>query len=225
MSISHNPDADQEELRLALADCERRYEELLQAVTDYTYTVLLENGVVVETRHSRACQKVTGFSSNEYQVDPHLWFNMIYEEDRGRVLQFNSDILTGQKNTILEHRIYHKNGSIRWVKNIIVRHCGIRNELIAYDGLIRDITAKKKAETDKEKIIVQLKQSLTEIKVLKGILPLCSFCKKVRNDGGYWEQVDVYIKKYTDAEITHSLCPECLKKHYPEEYEDMCPEG
>lgn len=60
-----------------------------------------------------------------------------------------------------------------------------------------------------------LQAALDEITTLKGILPLCCFCKKVRDDAGYWEQVDVYIRKYTQADISHSICPECAQTHYP----------
>ena len=62
------------------------------------------------------------------------------------------------------------------------------------------------------------RQLYTEVKVLRGILPVCSFCKKVRDEDGYWEQVDVYIRKYSEADISHGICPECMKKNYPEEY-------
>jgi hypothetical protein len=48
------------------------------------------------------------------------------------------------------------------------------------------------------------------------MLPLCSFCKKIRDDKGYWEQVDVYIHKYLQADISHGICPECAKEHYPD---------
>lgn len=64
----------------------------------------------------------------------------------------------------------------------------------------------------------KLQKAMDEIKQLKGILPLCSFCKKIRNDSGYWEQVDRYIMSYSSAEISHSICPDCLQKHYPDEY-------
>ena len=67
-----------------------------------------------------------------------------------------------------------------------------------------------------QKRTAHLQKALDEIKTLRGILPLCSFCKKVRNDDGYWEQVDIYIHKYSQADISHSICPECLKEHYPE---------
>ena len=72
-------------------------------------------------------------------------------------------------------------------------------------------------EVDKHKMtITELEASLKEIKTLRGILPICSFCKKIRDDKGYWEQVDVYIYKHSQADISHGICPECAKKHYPD---------
>ena len=61
-----------------------------------------------------------------------------------------------------------------------------------------------------------LKQLSSEIKELRSILPLCLFCKKIRDDKGYWEQVDVYIHKHLQADISHGICPECAKEHYPD---------
>ena len=84
----------------------------------------------------------------------------------------------------------------------------------------RDITDSKQAAKEREKLIKELQEALAEIKTLRGILPLCSFCKKIRDDKGYWEQVDIYIHKYSEADISHSICPECMKKHYP----DYCKE-
>jgi hypothetical protein len=82
----------------------------------------------------------------------------------------------------------------------------------------------QKLEEERVKLINNLQRALDEIKTLKGIIPICSFCKKVRDDKGYWEQVDVYIYKHSDADISHSICPECLKKNYPEEYEEIYPD-
>ena len=57
---------------------------------------------------------------------------------------------------------------------------------------------------------------MDNIKTLKGLLPICSFCKKVRNDNGYWEQVEVYIRDHSEAQFTHGFCPDCLKERLPE---------
>jgi len=66
----------------------------------------------------------------------------------------------------------------------------------------------------------ELNQALEEIKELKGIIPICSSCKKIRDDGGYWHEVEVYVKNHTEAEFSHGLCPECAKKIYPKSFKD-----
>jgi PAS domain-containing protein len=81
---------------------------------------------------------------------------------------------------------------------------------------IEDITERKKAEEERELLIKELKEAINEIKTLRGILPICSFCKKIRNDKGYWEQVDIYLHRYSEADVSHSVCPECMNKHYPD---------
>jgi len=71
------------------------------------------------------------------------------------------------------------------------------------------------------KTVENLQNALKEVKVLRGILPICSFCKKIRDDEGYWNQVEVYIKKHSDADFSHGICPACFKEHYPEEYRSL----
>lgn len=66
--------------------------------------------------------------------------------------------------------------------------------------------------------IAKLIKAMSEIKMLQGILPFCSFCKKIRDNRGYWEKVDIYIHKHSGADISHGICPECLEQHYPEEF-------
>ncbi|MGV1101002.1 hypothetical protein ACUUL3_16525 [Thiovibrio sp. JS02] len=66
--------------------------------------------------------------------------------------------------------------------------------------------------------VENLEKALLEVKTLRGILPICSFCKKIRDDNGYWNQLEVYIKARSDADFSHSLCPDCLERHYPEEH-------
>ena len=66
-----------------------------------------------------------------------------------------------------------------------------------------------------------LEKSLFEIKTLRGILPICSFCKKIRDDDGYWEQVDQYLRANAEVEVSHSICPNCLREHYPDDADSI----
>ena len=76
--------------------------------------------------------------------------------------------------------------------------------------------AKRRAEEEKERLIQELQQALAEVKKLSGLLPICSACKKIRDDAGYWTSVEHYIAEHSEAQFTHSLCPDCLRKLYPE---------
>lgn len=71
------------------------------------------------------------------------------------------------------------------------------------------------------KTITSLEKALKEVKTLRGIIPICSFCKKIRNDEGYWDLVEFYFEKHTDVDFSHSVCPNCMKEHYPEEYDKV----
>lgn len=68
-----------------------------------------------------------------------------------------------------------------------------------------------------------LNKSLDELQTLRGILPICSFCKNIRNDEGYYEQIEAYIEKHSEVDFSHTVCPDCLKKHYPKEYDEIAP--
>ncbi len=91
--------------------------------------------------------------------------------------------------------------------------------------LLHDVTARVKAEQSREQVIRALQQALGDIRVLRGMLPICSGCKKIRDDGGYWRQIEVYIRDHTDAEFSHSLCPDCVAQLYPDLDLDTPPES
>ena len=85
--------------------------------------------------------------------------------------------------------------------------------------ILRDITARKHLEAEREDLIRTLQEALHSVKTLSGLLPICANCKKIRDDRGYWHQVEVYIHEHSEADFSHSLCPECAKKLYPEFYD------
>ena len=100
----------------------------------------------------------------------------------------------------------------------------IENQIQTNQQLEDEISERSAAEKERDKTILDLQRALEEVETLRGILPLCSFCKKVRDDKGYWEQVDVYIYKHSQAEVSHSICPDCEKKYYPETYKNLHPD-
>ena len=85
-----------------------------------------------------------------------------------------------------------------------------------YTGIIRDISERKQHEKEREALIDDLKKSLTKVRQLSGLLPICASCKKIRDDKGYWNQIEAYIRDHSEAEFSHGICPQCSKKLYPE---------
>lgn len=129
-----------------LRESEERYHRITNSITDYIYTVHVVNGHAVRTVHGDACEMITGYRSKEYDDDPYLWFRMIHEDDRAAVMSHLNSVLAGEQPQILEHRIVHKDGSIRWVRNTQVPHRNADGALVSCDGLINDITERKRAE-------------------------------------------------------------------------------
>jgi PAS domain S-box-containing protein len=138
--------ADRTEAEAALRDSEARYRRLLDSVTDYIYTVRLEDGRPMTTSHGLGCVAVTGYAPEEYAADTGLWLRMVYEDDRQAVLEQAAMVLAGEEAPPLEHRIMHKNGRVRWIKNTPVHRYDRERRLVAYDGLVSDITEIKEAE-------------------------------------------------------------------------------
>ena len=89
-------------------------------------------------------------------------------------------------------------------------------EVIQMIEYAMDITPRREAEKEREELVNVLQEALAEVRKLSGLLPICASCKKVRDDKGYWEQVETYIEKRTEAEFSHSICPECEKRLYPD---------
>lgn len=79
-----------------------------------------------------------------------------------------------------------------------------------------EMDERERAQVEKDKLIIELKDALRNVKTLSGLLPICSSCKKIRDDKGYWNQLEAYIHDHSQAQFSHGICPECAKKLYPD---------
>jgi PAS domain S-box-containing protein len=144
--------SERKNIEEVLKSSEHRLRNLLKSITDYTYSVLVENGNAITTFISDGSKAVTGYSAEEFLNDKYLWISTVYQDDRQKVID-NFDFINKNLNSNLlpspiEHRIIHKNGSIRWIKNIPARHFLNNKGLVeGYDGLITDITKEKLLES------------------------------------------------------------------------------
>jgi PAS domain S-box-containing protein len=87
-------------------------------------------------------------------------------------------------------------------------------EIIAASTITRDIGERKRAERERERLLGELRTALSEVKTLSGFFPICAHCKKIRDDRGYWSQIEVYIRDHSNANFTHGICPECARRNF-----------
>jgi hypothetical protein len=106
--------------------------------------------------------------------------------------------------------------------NLIAR---ARHRETANRLLVREIREREEIQRDKERLIGELREALGNVKTLRGLLPICSACKKIRDDRGIWKRIEAYIHEHSEAELSHGICPDCLKKFHPDVWEEMRSEG
>lgn len=131
-----------------LKESEDHYRRITESFTDYIYTVRVENGAAMETRHGEGCLDVTGYSEEEFSADPYLWINMVFADDRDLVQNRALKTMGGIAVPAIEHRIIRKDGTLRWVRSTCVQKYDAEGTLQSYDGLIQDITERKRTEAE-----------------------------------------------------------------------------
>ncbi len=134
-------------------------------------------------------------------------------EDRGRykeLLQKFGAVMS------FEFKVKRKDGSQIWVSNSARAYFKQNGTVDHYEGVVIDITELKRVQAEREKLISELQEALAEVKTLSGLLPICSYCKNVRDDKGYWSQIESYIHQHSDADFSHGICPVCAEKHFPD---------
>jgi PAS domain S-box-containing protein len=149
---------------------------------------------------------------------------MVYPEDKTKTIHRIKERRTGVRSTkSFETRLITKNQTPVSFEVFIISAEGLYSPaksglgtFLGTQGIARDITERKQAEKERERLIFQLQEALDNIKTLKGLLPICANCKNIRDDKGYWNQIEAYIRDRSDAEFSHSICPDCTKKLYPD---------
>jgi PAS domain S-box-containing protein len=147
------------------------------------------------------------------KTDFDLWPEEIARQLREndlRVMSSDKTIHTSEDVPLPDGTVHH------WLVFKFPLHTPSGKVLLA--GTAVDITERRRMEEEREKMVLELQGALAKVKTLSGLLPICASCKKIRNDKGYWNQIEGYIMEHSEATFSHGICPDCAQKLYPDHF-------
>ena len=166
-------------------------------------------------RLNPAWEATLGFTREELQASP--MFDFVHPEDRERTLEQNRRVRGGGQAIAFENRYRCKDGSYRWL--LWNATADVEHQLIY--SIARDITPRKQAEVEREALLVELRTALADVRELQKVLPICMYCKKIRDDANYWQSVEAYISRHTNSKFSHGICPVCYDQVVRPQLDDL----
>ena len=164
-------------------------------------------------RLNPAWERTLGWSRAELMSRPFIEF--VHPDDRERTLGQNARVREGGQALGFENRYLCKDGSYRW---FLWSAAPDSDGRVIY-SVARDVTERKRAEEEREQLVRQLQAALAEVRSLRAILPICSYCKRVRDDENYWQSVEEYISEHTDTRFSHGICPSCFEREVEPQFD------
>ena len=166
-------------------------------------------------RLSAAWERTLGFTRRELMARP--LFEFVHPDDLERTRTQNAAVREGGQAHSFENRYRCKDGSYRWLRwNAAADH----DAHLIYSAA-HDITERRRIEEERERLIAELQSALAELKTVQGILPICSYCHRVRDDENYWHSVEAYLAEHTNTRFSHGICPSCYPKVANQQLEEL----
>jgi PAS domain S-box-containing protein len=196
----------------ALKKSEERFRTVADFAYDWEYWIGSDGRTIYV---SPSCERITGYYPEEFRKNPGLLQAISHPDDRELINTHLRKELESREPLSMDFRIITRGGEERWIGHICQPVYNAEGVSLGRRAANRDITKRKHVEKEREKLVRELQEALAEVKTLSGLLPICASCKKIRDDKGYWRQIEAYIKDHSEAEFSHSICPECAEKIYP----------
>lgn len=195
--------AERERVDNAIRVSEEKYRSVVESTDDSVYLLDRNSRYIYMNKKHKARM---GFSGDEYIGRAYGDFHSV--EDAEEIVREINEVFEMDEPAQREHR------SLRDEKYFLRTLSPVKGpdgKTLAVNVVSKDITGLKRMEKEREKLIGELQEALAKIKTLKGLIPICAWCKKVRDDKGYWNEIEAYVRQHSDADFTHGICPKCLK--------------
>ncbi len=208
--------SDLKEAQEKLRQSEENYRHMVEEASDVVYTTSADGNF---TYVNPVASRLTGYSEEEL-LGMHF-SSLVVPEWRQRVRRFYlRQAARKAQETHLEFPILTRTGETRWVDQMVTLCTNSDGDVTGFQGIARDVTQRKRVEQEREQLIHDLQDALAKIKTLSGLLPICANCKKIRDDNGYWNQIEAYIRRHSYADFSHSICPDCARVLYADLYKN-----
>jgi PAS domain S-box-containing protein len=187
----------------------------LAAIVDSTGEAILSQNMdgIITTWNAGARQL---FGYTEAEAVGRSVLILVPESLRAATLIIFENLRSGKSIEHLETVRVRKDGVAVDVYLTISPIKGADGRLMGASSIAYDITERKKIEDERTKMIKQLNETLSKVRTLSGLLPICASCKKIRDDHGYWQKLETFVHEHSNAEFSHSICPDCMEKLYPD---------
>jgi PAS domain S-box-containing protein len=201
-----------------LQEREERFRQVAENAGEWIWEINPEG---LYTYASPIVEKILGYKPEELVGKKHFYdFFDPEAKEEGKKVAFASIQKRESFRNFLNLNL-HKDGHVVYLETTAAPIIDKKGTLLGYRGVDTDVTERKRAEEEREKMILDLQDALANIKTLRGMLPICASCKKIRDDKGYWSQIELYIRNHSEVEFSHGICPECQKKLYPDLYSEI----
>ena len=165
-------------------------------------------------RLNPAWERTLGWTRAELMSRPFIEF--VHPDDRERTLRQNASVRGGGQALSFENRYLCKDGSFRW---FLWNAASDAQGRVIY-SVARDVTESKQAAEERERLVLELQAALAEVRTLQEFLPICSYCKRIRDDENYWHSVEAYISRHTDTRFSHGICPSCYATEVAPQFDE-----
>ena len=205
------------EVEIALLENKQRFERLVNTIPCAIYDYIrFSDGRSRFIYISPQCKNIFEHDADRVIENPDLLWGMVHPDDVERLKREDWKANQAKKLFQSEVRISLPSGKIKWIQLTSMPSTQKFDSQIMWSGVILDVTERKAAEEEKNQLLIELHRALSKLQTLSGFLPICASCKKIRDDKGYWNQIESYIATHSEAEFSHSICPDCAKSLYPD---------
>ena len=208
------------EMELALAEKRRHQKQVaksvghLAAIVEGTDNAIIGkdlSGVILSW--NRSAEAVYGYTAEE-MIGENI-STLVPPEKSGEMSFIFEKLREGRRVERLETLRLHKDGKQIDVSLTISPICDDLGRVIGASSITRDISERRRREQERLKLIEELQHALAQVKLLSGLLPICSYCKKIRDQNGQWHQMESYIREHSEVSFTHGMCPDCTRQFFP----------